>query len=78
MRYKNGAFISIPFINTLDDQSTERCWAHLDFEGDVDRRRIKRQVKTWVRKSLGRKLGREELALLMKRIKDKGADGTWR
>lgn len=78
MRYNNGAFLSIPFINTVEDGSTERCWAHMDFTGSVDHRRIKRQIRKWVKSNLGRHLGREEQAMLMKRIKSKDADGTWR
>lgn len=78
MRYNNGAFVSIPFINTRADGETERCWAHLDFNGAVDKRRVKRQIKKWVRDSLGRKLGREELAQLMRRVRNKSLDGTWR
>ena len=78
MKYLNGAFLSIPFINTNEDGSTERCWAHMDFNGAVDKRRIKRQIKKWVRLQLGRKLGREELAMLLRRIRNKSLDGTWR
>lgn len=78
MRYTNGAFVSIPFVNTKEDGTTERCWAHMDFSGDVDRRRIKRQIKKWVRTNLGRKLGREEQTLLMRRVRNKSLDGTWR
>ena len=70
--------LSIPFINTVEDGSTERCWAHMDFTGAVDHRRIKRQIRKWVLTNLGRSIGHEEHAMLMKRIKAKDADGTWR
>lgn len=78
MRYLHGAFLSIPFVNTLEDGSTERCWAHMDFTGVVDRRRIKRQIRKWVLTNLGRHIGHEEHAMLLKRIKSKSSDGTWR
>lgn len=69
MRYTDGCYVSIPFINTKEDGDTERCWAHLQFRGNVDRRRVKRQIRKWVSANLQRHIHPEELRMLVRRVK---------
>lgn len=66
MKYSDPS-INVPWINTKEDGTTERCWSSLSFAGAVDRRRIRREVRKWVKRALGRTLYTEELHMLTNR-----------
>ena len=68
MKARRGARVLIPFITTNDDKSTDRNWAKLDFSGPVDRRRVKREIRKWVKRSLERNLDTFTLLKLMKQV----------
>lgn len=61
-----GANISVPFISTNEDGTTERNWARMGFAGPVDRRRIKREVRKWVKRQLGRRIDADTLRRLLR------------
>jgi len=57
----------VPYIDTAEDGSTDRCFAKLTFSGDVDRRRVRRELRKWVKRSLKRTLHPVEQAMVMRR-----------
>lgn len=67
MRYRNGIQCMMPYVHMNEDGTTDRCWAKFSFRGDVDRRRVKRELTRWVKRELGRKLSAFERDMIMKR-----------
>ena len=68
------AYLSIPYIGkdvTAEGvEFTTRNWAHLTFVAEkLDKRKIKRIVRKYIKQSLQRTLHSEELRLLMKRVR---------
>lgn len=63
--------VSIPYVAVQEDGSTTRNWAHLTFaapKGErIDRRRVKREIRKWVKHNLERTLSTFELLMIMKR-----------
>lgn len=68
MRYQNGCIVSVPFIDLNADGETDRAWAGMRFEGNVDRRRVKREIVKWIKRNIGRQVHPNELYLLMKKV----------
>lgn len=69
MRYEHGFAITIPYVDTIDDAGgTSWNRALLHTNDAVDRRRIKRVLRQWVRHQLGRTLHTAELNLLMRKV----------
>lgn len=62
MRYINGAVALVPSLQREhEDGEWSRSWSKLTFRpigtsGGVDRRRVKREVRKWVRNALGRSI----------------------
>lgn len=67
MRYKYGVQCMMPYVHMNEDGSTDRSWAKFTFRGDVDRRRVKRELTKWVKRELGRKLSAFERDMIIKR-----------
>lgn len=62
----DGTMVMLPFITTNEDGSTERNWARMRFVGVVNRRRVKREIRKWVKRALGRCIHPVELRAIMK------------
>jgi len=60
MRFLNPT-LRIPYLGLNDTGDTTRNWAVLKFIGDVDLRRIKREVRRWAKRDLDRTLDTDEL-----------------
>jgi hypothetical protein len=67
MRYEKGVMLMVPFVNTNEDETTDRMWAKFSFKGNVDRRRVKRELRKWVQRNLQRRLHPIEQGMVMKR-----------
>lgn len=63
---REGKLVMLPYLTTEEDGSTNRNWARFRFTGPVDRRRIKREVRKWVKRILGRSIHPIELRNLLK------------
>ena len=61
-----GRLVMIPFLTTNEDGSEDRNWARLRFYGAVNRRRIKREVRKWIKRTLGRSVHPYELRRILK------------
>lgn len=68
MRYPYGFVVTIPFSELQDDGSTAWKRALLSSNDDLDRRRIKRVIRRWVKVTLGRNLYTHELLSIMKQV----------
>lgn len=65
---KLGATVLVPYITTQEDESTDRNWARLNFVGPVNRRRVKREIRKWVKRTLERSIDQHTLRLLCKQV----------
>lgn len=65
------ARVTVPFISTNEDGSTDRNFANLKFESSepIRKRRIKREIRKWVKRILERNLSTYELLKLMKIVR---------
>lgn len=63
-----GANVAIPYINTEEDGSTTRNWARLSFTGPVDRRRVKREIRKWIKRALHRNVDQNTLRQIAKQV----------
>lgn len=65
-------YLSIPYLGMDDEGNATRNWAHFTFKHadglPVDKRKIKRMVRKWIKLNLERTIHGEELAMLMKRV----------
>lgn len=59
-------YLSVPYLDLDAEGNSLRCWAHFKWDGKPNRRRIKRIVRVWVRKNLGRTLHCVELRMILK------------
>lgn len=67
------ALISIPYLSIADDASTQRNIATFRFssigrDACIDRRRVKREIRKWVKHNLERNLHCLELRQIMKNV----------
>lgn len=65
MKY-NGRMVVIPWLMTTLDGDVERVHSTMKFKGVVDRRRVKREVRKFFKKTLERKVHPYELHRLLK------------
>ena len=64
-----NVLVSFPYLGMDDAGETTREWAHMRFSSSeyIQTRRVKREVRKWVKRNLGRTLHTRELLLIMKR-----------
>lgn len=67
MRYQHGVTLMVPYIHLNEDQTTDRMYAKLTFKGDVDRRRVKRELGKWGKRTLQRRIHPIEQHLVIKK-----------
>lgn len=66
------AYVAVPYIDTMEDGTTTRNFAHISLQNpdsNIDRRRVKREVRKWVKRTLGRNIYTWELNALMKNVR---------
>ena len=76
--YTDVVVVDFPYLTTNDDQSTSRRWATMRFkafEGKVDRRRVKREVRKWIKRTLERNVSSYELRKILKRAHRETSEG---
>lgn len=65
-------YLSMPYIGMDEDGSTTRNWAHFTFKHKdgkpVPKRRVKREVRKWIKRNLGRAVLTEELRAVVRRV----------
>lgn len=61
MEQPKGTMVMIPYLSTNEDGTEDKNWARMRFYGDVDRRRVKREVRKWIKRTLGRNVHPIEL-----------------
>jgi RNase P protein component len=69
MRYEHGFAVTIPYLTPNEDGTNRMERALLHTNDAVDRRRIKRILRRWVRDTLGRTLYTHEMRLLMRNVR---------
>jgi len=57
----------VPYIHLNEDDTTDRMWAKLTFNGNVDRRRVKRELRKWGKRALQRCIHPIEQGLILRR-----------
>jgi hypothetical protein len=57
--------ISMPYVGMDEAGASTREWAHFKFNGQVDLRRIKREVRKYVKRNLGRHVHTSELRMVV-------------
>lgn len=70
MRYIGGAYVQVPWLGLDDEGKSTRNWTRLTFRGSVDKRRVKREIRKFVKRDLDRTLHTGELAMCVRRIQD--------
>lgn len=66
MRYTTGCQIMVPYIDMDENGESSPAYARMTFKGDVDRRRVKRELRKWVKRQVGRSISGWELQGIMK------------
>lgn len=67
----NNPTLAVPYIGLDEAGNTTRNWANFRFAGQVDRRRIKRMVRKWVKRNLGRRIHTSELHSVCRTVRIK-------
>ena len=64
-----NVLVSFPYLGMDAEGETTREWAHMRFKSEqyIPLRRVKREIRKWVKCTLGRTLHTRELLLIMKR-----------
>lgn len=65
MRY-NGRLLMVPWLGVDEDGLETKNWSRLRFNGAIDSRRLKREVRRAVNKLLERKVHPQELRNLLR------------
>lgn len=68
MNYPYGFVVVIPFSDAQEDGTTEWKRALLTSNDPLDKRRIKRTIRKWVKVALSRTIYTHELNSLMKQV----------
>jgi len=69
MRYEHGFVVQVPFLDTNADGSVSRNYALVSSNDNVDRRRVRRILRQWVKSYLFRQLSTREQRSLMTIVK---------
>lgn len=57
--------LSMPYVGMDEAGASTREWAHFKFNGTVDLRRIRREVRKWIKRNLGRNVCTAELRMVV-------------
>ena len=68
MKYEHGFAVTIPWVDTNEDGSSKWNNSIVYTNTPVDRRRVKRVIRQWVKHTMDRTISTYELNLLMKRV----------
>lgn len=71
MRYTNGVYLTVPYMMPNEDGTTSMMRSRMNFSGNVDRRRVKRELRKWVKRNLERSLSVREQNLIMRNAQRK-------
>lgn len=69
MKFPYGFMLVFPYLASNADGSVSRNYARLTTNGEVDKRRVKRGLRRWVKSELGRTVHSRELHALMRAVK---------
>lgn len=77
MKYYGGAQVMVPWLENKEDGSLDRNWTALTFttatsQDYVDRRRIKREIRKFVRGTIGRHIHIAELRFILAYVRNLG------